>query len=75
MQDRMGQLWELQMYTRGSLGTQGVLVLVIRSDLDDGMHRVLVIDGGTTGWRDGQLRMLGELVEWPNVEGSSRRVA
>jgi hypothetical protein len=30
------------------------------------MHRLLVLDGGQSNWKGGELRTHGELVEWPD---------
>ena len=63
MQDRVGQVWEVQMFGVNVFGAQAALVYVVRSTLESGMHRLLVLDGGLTGWQAGQLKTLGELVE------------
>ncbi len=63
MQDRVGQLWEVQMFGASAFGSQAALVYVVRSTPESGMHRLLVIDGGRTGWREGELRTMGELVD------------
>ena len=61
MKNRVGELWELNMFAPSLMGAQAALVYVISSDLAEGMHRLLVIDGGVTGWLAGQLRTYGEL--------------
>lgn len=51
------------MFAPSRVGAECALVYVVASSFEDGMHRLLVLDGGVTGWRAGQLRTYGEMQE------------
>lgn len=73
MQDRVGQVWATGVLVGcPELGVVPAIVLVVSSDLGEGMHRLLVLESGTTGWPAGRLKTRGELVEWPGSIGDKR---
>jgi len=72
MQDRVGEVWAVTMFAAGSLEPQAAIAVVVRTSLENGVHRLLVLDGGATGWSAGELRTHGELQEYPGDFGSKR---
>lgn len=71
--DRVGQVWAMGMFSSSSAAAP--LVLVVASNTRAQLHRLLVLDGGTSWWKVGSLRTHGELVEWPNSSIGPKRIA
>ena len=63
------------MFAASVFGQVNCLVLVVGSNLEEGMHRLLVIEPGMSGWKAGELRTHGELLEWPNSSIGPKRIA
>lgn len=64
MQDRVGQVWEWTKPYAAQLGVpRAAVMLIVRSDLEECMHRMLVLDPGDYSYKQGQLRTHGEVVE------------